>query len=91
MSTLDSEVNGKDDSRGKPSKNDVIELKGEIPIDDITESDEGLLSDSDKENSTGQSPVHRGYRVDEYRYGDEGELDYDELMDTEIHVGWLWL
>ena len=51
---------------------------GEFPIDDITESDEGLL-DSDREEVKGQQPGAA-------TYPDVGELDYDELMENEVRV-----
>ncbi len=49
-------------------------VEGGIPVDDVTESDEGLL-DSDREEVKGK----------EFGYPDEGELDYDELMENEVH------
>ena len=52
--------------------------RGEFPIDDITESDEGLL-DSDREEVKGQQPTTAAYP-------DVGELDYDELMENEVWV-----
>ncbi len=53
-------------------------VEGGIPVDDLNESDEGLL-DSDQEEVKGQE------KEEEFRYPDEGELDYDELMENEVH------
>lgn len=58
-------------------------IGGGNPTEDVTESDEGLLLDSDDENNNsakGRSPVQRDGKTDDYRYGDDGELDYDEIV-----------
>ena len=54
-------------------------VEGGIPVDDLNESNEGLL-DSDQEEVKGQE------KEEEFRYPDEGELDYDELMENEVHL-----